>query len=77
VVSLFAPVVPAARWAPFGVPSVVLGDQGAPCAGTRARRCPVPGHPCLDTIDPGEVVAAVAALRETPRTGQRPAEVLP
>jgi hypothetical protein len=56
---------------------VVLGDQGAPCAGTRARRCPVPGHPCLDTIDPGEVVAAVAALRETPRTGQRPAEVLP
>jgi ADP-heptose:LPS heptosyltransferase len=76
VVSLFAPVVPVARWAPFGVPSVVLGDQGAPCAGTRARRCPVPGHPCLDTIDPGEVVAAVAALSQ-PRTGQRPAEALP
>ena len=77
VVSLFAPVVPVARWAPFGVPSVVLGDQGAPCAGTRARRCPVPGHPCLDTIDPGEVVAAVTALRQPPRTGQRPAEALP
>jgi ADP-heptose:LPS heptosyltransferase len=69
VVSLFAPVVPAARWAPFGVPSAVLGDQGAPCAGSRARRCPVPGHPCLDTVDPREVAAAVAALRRQ-RTGR-------
>ncbi|WP_194835585.1 glycosyltransferase family 9 protein [Nocardia sp. XZ_19_369] len=31
VVSLFAPVVPARRWAPYGVPTVVLGDQSAPC----------------------------------------------
>lgn len=62
VVSLFAPVVPAARWAPEGVPTVLLGDQTAPCAGTRARSCPVPGHPCLDRIEPGTVVAAVAAL---------------
>lgn len=77
VVSLFAPVVPVARWAPFGVPSVVLGDQGAPCAGSRARCCPVPGHPCLDTIEPGEVVAAVAALRHAPRAGQPPAAALP
>jgi ADP-heptose:LPS heptosyltransferase len=68
VVSLFAPVVPVARWAPYGVPSVVLGDQGARCAGTRARRCPVPGHPCLDTVDPCEVAAAVAALRPQHRT---------
>lgn len=62
VVSLFAPVVPAGRWAPFGVPAVLLGDQHAPCARTRARSCPVPGHPCLDGIDPAAVVAAVAAL---------------
>jgi ADP-heptose:LPS heptosyltransferase len=77
VVSLFAPVVPAARWAPFGVPSVVLGDQGAPCAGTRARRCPVPGHPCLDTVDPRKVADAVAALGSRHRTGRpypRPAK---
>lgn len=59
VVSLFAPVVQAARWAPYGVPSMVLGRQDAPCAGSRARVCPVPGHPCLDLIDPGDVVAAV------------------
>ena len=62
VVSLFAPVVSAARWAPYGVPAVLLGDQSAPCAGSRARACPVPGHPCLDGIEPSAVVAAVAAL---------------
>jgi ADP-heptose:LPS heptosyltransferase len=67
VVSLFSPVVPAARWRPWGVPHVLLGDQDAPCAESRARVCPVPGHPCLDGVEVGEVVAAVerlARLRE-------------
>jgi heptosyltransferase III len=63
VVSLFAPVVPASAWAPWGVPSVVLGDQRAACAGSRARTCPVPGHPCLSRISPESVVAAVDRLR--------------
>ena len=62
VVSLFSPVVPAARWAPFRVPRVLLGDQDAACAGTRARTCPVPGHPCLDSVRPADVVAAVDEL---------------
>jgi ADP-heptose:LPS heptosyltransferase len=62
VVSLFAPVVPAVRWAPYGVAHRLLGRQDAACAGTRARVCPVRGHPCLDTIEPEEVVAAVAEL---------------
>lgn len=62
VVSLFSPVVPAGRWAPYGVRTVVLGDQGAPCRGTRARECPVPGHPCLTGIRPEQVVAAVRSL---------------
>ncbi|MGY1752097.1 glycosyltransferase family 9 protein [Blastococcus sp. SYSU D01042] len=62
VVSLFAPVVPAARWAPYGVPTVLLGDQAAPCAGTRARECPVPGHPCLTSVTAADVVAAVEKL---------------
>ncbi len=66
VASLFAPVVPAARWAPYRVPGVLLGDQQAACAGSRARACPVPGHPCLDHIDPAEVTAAVAALAGRP-----------
>jgi ADP-heptose:LPS heptosyltransferase len=62
VVSLFAPTVPARRWAPYGVPSVVLGDQDAACRGTRATRCPVPGHPCLSSVEPIEVVRAVEEL---------------
>jgi ADP-heptose:LPS heptosyltransferase len=62
VVSLFAPVVPAERWAPHGVPCVLLGDQQAPCAGSRALCCPVPGHPCLDEVTAEEVVTAVQKL---------------
>ncbi|SDC39886.1 ADP-heptose:LPS heptosyltransferase [Geodermatophilus telluris] len=62
VVSLFAPVVPAARWAPYGVPTVLLGDQDAPCRLTRARECPVPGHPCLTSVTADDVVAAVEKL---------------
>jgi ADP-heptose:LPS heptosyltransferase len=61
VVSLFAPVVPAVRWAPHGK-HVLLGDQSAPCRDSRARECPVPGHPCLDLVDPAAVVAAVAEV---------------
>jgi ADP-heptose:LPS heptosyltransferase len=62
VVSLFAPVVPAASWRPWEVPHVLLGDQHAPCAGTRARICPVPGHPCLESVSVDDVVAAVNEL---------------
>ncbi|WP_326701168.1 glycosyltransferase family 9 protein [Streptomyces sp. NBC_01754] len=62
VVSLFAPVVPASRWAPYGVPTVLLGDQRADCAGTRARHCPVPGHPCLNGVTAHDVVSAVHKL---------------
>lgn len=62
IVSLYAPVVPATRWAPYGVPTVLLGDQHAACAGTRARTCPVAGHPCLNDVAPTEVVAAVDRL---------------
>ncbi|MEU6713409.1 glycosyltransferase family 9 protein [Nonomuraea sp. NPDC046802] len=64
VVSLFAPVVPAARWAPHGVPAVLLGDQRAPCRGSRARTCPVPGHPCLSQVTSEQVVKAVRELTQ-------------
>jgi ADP-heptose:LPS heptosyltransferase len=62
VVSLFSPVVPASRWAPYGVPHVLLGDQHAACRGTRARECPVPGHPCLTSVEPLAVVEACERL---------------
>ncbi len=65
VVSLFAPVVPDERWRPWGVPVALLGDQTAPCRLTRARDCPVPGHPCLDGLPAGDVVAAVEQLSPT------------
>jgi ADP-heptose:LPS heptosyltransferase len=62
VVSLFSPVVPAAWWRPYGVRSVLLGDQEAPCRGTRARDCPLDGHPCLTGVRPAEVADAVEEL---------------
>jgi ADP-heptose:LPS heptosyltransferase len=62
VVSLFAPVVPAARWAPYGVATILLGDQGAACAGSRARQCPIQGHPCLESVTAEDVVVAVDEL---------------
>ena len=62
VVSLYAPVVPFARWRPYGVPVIRLGDQTAPCRLSRSRDCPVPGHPCLDSVAAQDVVAAVRTL---------------
>lgn len=59
VVSLFAPVVPASQWSPYGTAVTVLGRQDAACRDSRARVCPVDGHPCLDAITDDEVVAAV------------------
>ncbi|MGL5930965.1 MAG: glycosyltransferase family 9 protein [Dermatophilaceae bacterium] len=59
VVGVFAPVVPAQRWAPWRVSHVLLGDQDAPCRMTRARTCPVPGHPCVSGIHAADVVSAV------------------
>ena len=62
VVSLFSPVVPAVRWAPHGVPLMLLGDQDAPCRDTRSRLCPVAGHPCLSSVSSTDIVTAVHAL---------------
>jgi ADP-heptose:LPS heptosyltransferase len=78
VVSLFAPTVPAIRWRPWLVPHVLLGNQEIGCAGCRARTCPVPGHPCLDVVQPEEVVAAVHALGAVSRGSghERPAASL-
>ena len=63
VVSLYAPTVPALRWHPWRVPHILLGDQGIPCAGCRARICPVEGHPCLGSVPVAAVLQAVDDLR--------------
>lgn len=65
VVSLFAPVVPAVRWAPYAVPHVLLGDQHAPCAGKRWRDCAIPGHPCLSDVTADDVMRALDTLLAT------------
>ncbi len=61
VVSLYAPTLPASRWRPWRVAHELLFVP-VPCAGCRARACPVPGHPCLDEIDPPVVLDAVRRL---------------
>jgi ADP-heptose:LPS heptosyltransferase len=81
VVSLFAPTVPAVRWRPWQVPHELL-HASVPCAGCRAARCPVLGHPCLDDVPVTRVADAVdrVALRKAaqapPRiTDRRPVRV--
>jgi ADP-heptose:LPS heptosyltransferase len=61
VVSLFAPTVPTVRWRPWRVPHE-LRCVDVPCAGCRARVCPVPGHPCLGGVAVADVAAAVDRL---------------
>jgi ADP-heptose:LPS heptosyltransferase len=61
VASLFAPTVPAVRWRPWGVPHVLL-NRAVPCAGCRARECPVSGHPCLAAVAPAEAAEALERL---------------
>ena len=64
VVSLFAPTVPAVRWRPWKVPHELL-YRDVPCAGCRARVCPVEGHPCLSGVTVEDVLAAVERLAPT------------
>jgi ADP-heptose:LPS heptosyltransferase len=65
VVSLYALTVPAVRWRPWLVPHELLSVP-VPCAGCRARACPVEGHPCVDDIEPEDVLAALDRLAPLP-----------
>ncbi len=66
VVSLFAQTVPPARWRPWRVPHELLTLE-VPCAGCRARVCPVRGHPCIDSVTPQEALSAIARLTRAER----------
>jgi ADP-heptose:LPS heptosyltransferase len=68
IVSLFAPTVPASRWRPWMTDHALLGDQRAACAGSRVRVCQVPGHPCLNSIAPEDVVREIEQLAHLPHT---------
>ena len=62
IVSLFSPVVPAVKWAPYAPHVALLGDQQAACRLSRARECPIPGHPCLSSVTVEDVLAAHTGL---------------
>lgn len=55
----FAPTVPAARWRPFGVPHVLLGDQDVTCRLCRCVSCPLDTQICLSGVDAEVVLDAV------------------
>jgi ADP-heptose:LPS heptosyltransferase len=74
VVTPFAPTVPLARWSPWRVPHVVLGDQDVACAGCRARTCPLPNQVCLSGVSSSDVVGALDRLVGRPAT--TPAEAV-
>lgn len=59
VVSIFPPTVPAARWQPWRVPHVVLGNQDIACAGCRARECLRRDHACVAGVTASDVLAAI------------------
>jgi ADP-heptose:LPS heptosyltransferase len=64
VVSLFPPTIPAARFRPWMVRHVLLGDQGIACRGCRARVCPLEDQPCLGVVTIADVLDALAAVRK-------------
>jgi ADP-heptose:LPS heptosyltransferase len=70
VVSLFAPTVPAARWRPWRVRHELL-LRPVPCAGCRARGCPVEGHPCMSEIGVGRVLDAIGRVTGGVADGDR------
>jgi ADP-heptose:LPS heptosyltransferase len=61
IASVFAPTVPPRRWRPWGVRHELLYVE-TPCAGCRAKECPVPTHPCVGQVEPIEVADALERL---------------
>lgn len=68
VVSIFAPTILPARFAPYRVPHVMLGNHAIACAGCRARKCPIVGQPCTGVVEVQDVLAALHTLGLEHRT---------
>jgi ADP-heptose:LPS heptosyltransferase len=66
VISIYALTVPPVRWRPWAVPHELLFHD-VPCAGCRARVCPVPGHPCVGEVSPERALAALHRLTQRVR----------
>lgn len=64
VVEVFPPTISLARWRPWRVAHEILGDQTVACAGCRAKECPMPGQPCLESIAVSDAVDAAERLAQ-------------
>jgi len=49
------------RWYPIGPDHIILRHD-PPCAGCRARECPLPSHPCMTAHTTHDVLAQIRAL---------------
>lgn len=65
LVAAFGPTKP--EWtAPRGDRVTILRHESLACLGCLLLQCPVPGHPCMERLDPNRLRAAVAAALAGP-----------
>ncbi len=57
-ISFFGPTDPN-QWGAFTEGHVILQAVEVPCLGCRHRKCPKPGHPCMQLITPRQVVSEI------------------
>ncbi|HTY23821.1 MAG TPA: lipopolysaccharide heptosyltransferase II [Desulfomonilaceae bacterium] len=60
VLTIFGPTSPGAT-APYGPHSYTIQGE-APCAPCRHFRCPVPGQPCMRSVEPGTVFRKIQGI---------------
>jgi ADP-heptose:LPS heptosyltransferase len=61
LVAVFGPTRPTLT-APQGPRVVILRNESVPCLGCLRLGCPVPGHPCMEAVDPVAVSLALEGL---------------
>ena len=61
LVAVFGPTRPALT-APRGPQVRILRNESLACLGCLRLQCPVPGHPCMEALDPVLLTEAVAAF---------------
>jgi heptosyltransferase-2 len=71
VVALLGPTHPA--WGSGDEALVTaMRREEVPCLACHLRECPVPGHPCMERVDPAELAAACLARLSARRGGYDP-----
>jgi heptosyltransferase III len=62
-ITLFSAIAAPGRWDPLGDGHIIL-RQSPPCSGCGQETCPVPGHPCMTSIDIETTWRAVTRMIE-------------